>query len=281
MKRLCSVFLVVFFVTTSVAEGRKVGLTLSGGGALGFAHVGALQAFADNGIEFDCVAGTSMGAIVGSLYAAGVAPQEMLQLTERHDLNKTLKLISVQRSSKTGISSHKALREALEECLPKSFDSLQKPFFVSVTNLTTTQNEMVGTGKNLIDYVVASASVPGIFEVVDIAGNQYVDGGVLNNMPTQALVGLCDVIVGVDVVADYEKNKLQRTREVTTRALRMMIQSNSQQGQQLCDFLIKPQVLKDFSETDFDKYQEIYQCGYNAVKQFIAKNPKILLLKKQ
>lgn len=280
MKRLCSVFLVVFFVTTSVAEGRKVGLTLSGGGALGFAHVGALQAFADNGIEFDCVAGTSMGAIVGSLYAAGVAPQEMLQLTKQHHLNKTLKLISVQRSS-TGISSHKALREALEEALPANFDSLQKPFFVSVTNLTTAQNEIVNSGEHLIDYVVASASVPGIFEVVDIAGSQYVDGGVLNNMPAQALVGLCDVIVGVDVVADYEKNKLQRTREVTTRALRMMIQSNSLQGQRLCDYLIKPQVLKKFSETDFDKYQEIYQCGYNAVIDFIAENPKILRLKKQ
>lgn len=280
MKRFCGFFIVLFFVTTSVADGRKVGLTLSGGGALGFAHVGVLQAFADNGIEFDCVAGTSMGAIVGSLYAAGVNPQEMLQLTKRHNLNKTLKLISVQRSS-TGISSHKALREALEEVLPINFDSLQKPFFVSVTNLTTAQNEIVSSGEHLIDYVVASASVPGIFEVVDIAGNQYVDGGVLNNMPAQALVGLCDVIVGVDVVADYEKNKLQRTIEVTTRALRMMIQSNSLQGQRLCNYLIKPQVLKNFSETDFDKYQEIYQCGYNAVIDFIAENPKILRLKKQ
>lgn len=280
MKRFCGFFIVLFFVTTSVADGRKVGLTLSGGGALGFAHVGVLQAFADNGIEFDCVAGTSMGAIVGSLYAAGVNPQEMLQLTKRHNLNKTLKLISVQRSS-TGISSHKALREALEEALPANFDDLQKPFFVSVTNLTTAQNEIVSSGEHLIDYVVASASVPGIFEVVDIAGSQYVDGGVLNNMPAQALVGLCDVIVGVDVVADYEKNKLQRTREVTTRALRMMIQSNSLQGQRLCDYLIKPQVLKKFSETDFDKYQEIYQCGYNAVIDFIAENPKILRLKKQ
>ena len=280
MKRFCGFFIVLFFVTTSVADGRKVGLTLSGGGALGFAHVGVLQAFADNGIEFDCVAGTSMGAIVGSLYAAGVNPQEMLQLTKRHNLNKTLKLISVQRSS-TGISSHKALREALEEVLPINFDSLQKPFFVSVTNLTTAQNEIVSSGEHLIDYVVASASVPGIFEVVDIAGNQYVDGGVLNNMPAQTLVGLCDVIVGVDVVADYEKNKLQRTIEVTTRALRMMIQSNSLQGQRLCNYLIKPQVLKNFSETDFDKYQEIYQCGYNAVIDFIAENPKILRLKKQ
>ncbi len=280
MKRFCGFFIVLFFVTTSVADGRKVGLTLSGGGALGFAHVGVLQAFADNGIEFDCVVGTSMGAIVGSLYAAGVNPQEMLQLTKRHHLNKTLKLISVQRSS-TGISSHKALREALEEVLPINFDSLQKPFFVSVTNLTTAQNEIVSSGEHLIDYVVASASVPGIFEVVDIAGNQYVDGGVLNNMPAQALVGLCDVIVGVDVVADYEKNKLQRTREVTTRALRMMIQSNSLQGQRLCNYLIKPQVLKNFSETDFDKHQEIYQFGYNAVIDFIAENPKILRLKKQ
>ncbi len=283
MKRLSIFLILTLLLTNAMAEKPRVGIVLSGGGALGFAHIGALQAFADNGIEFDGVAGASMGAIVGSLYASGKTPQEMMEIVKQNRLNKVLKLVSSSRATRTGWSSHKTLRKVLtKELSSDSFDSLPTPFFVSITNLTKAQSEIVGSGNNLIDYVIASASVPGVFEVMTIDNDQYVDGGVLNNLPAQALTTSCDVIVGVDVFAHVGKlPPLKRAKNVALHSIRLMQEKNSEEGRLLCDFLIEPRLLERFSELDFENYKEIYQCGYDAVTQFIEENPKILQLKKQ
>lgn len=282
MKRL-SIFLIFALLTINVmAKTPRVGIVLSGGGALGFAHIGALQAFSDNGIEFDCVSGASMGAIVGCFYASGKTPHEMMEIVKQNKLNKVLKLVSSRRSTRTGWSSHKTLHNVLKKELSSgSFDSLPKPFFVSITNLTKAQSEIVGTGNSLIDYVIASASVPGVFEVMNINNDQYVDGGVLNNLPAQALTELCDVIVGIDVFAHVgELPALKHAQDVALHSIRIMQEQNSHEGRLLCNYLIEPRLLDRFSELDFEDYQEIYQRGYDAVTTFIAANPKILRLKK-
>lgn len=267
-----------------ISENSRIGIVLGGGGALGFAHIGVLQAFADNGIEFDCVAGASMGAIVGCLYASGKTPRDLMNIVKDEKLNQVLKLLSSShRTTRTGLSSHNTLIRVLRKLLPSSsFEDLSKPFFVSVTNLTKAQSEIVGSGDNLVSYVVASASVPGVFEVVNINGDQYVDGGVLNNLPAQPLSEMCEVIVGVDVFVHLNSlPPLKRAKEVALHAIRIMQESNSLNGQALCNYLIAPDVLEKFSEFDFNDYQAIYQCGYDATIAFITEHPQILQLKKK
>ena len=154
---------------------KKLGLALSGGGALGFAHIGAIQALEEHGIKPDYVSGSSMGAIIGVIYCAGYTPTEIMKVIKDEKLYKLEKLMSPKISLKRqGLSSHATLRTTLQEMLPHDcFDSLKIPFTVCVTNITSGKSEYYFSGKGLINWVVASASIPGVFEPVfvnDTAG---------------------------------------------------------------------------------------------------------------
>ncbi len=99
-----------------------------------------------------------------------------------------------------GLSTHNALRTVLKKYIPSDdFDSLPKRFFCCATDLTNGQAAYFGHGKRLSEYVVASASIPGVFDAIMIDSTSYVDGGALNNIPTQPIRPLCDVVIGINV----------------------------------------------------------------------------------
>ena len=174
---------------------KPLGICLSGGGAIGFAHIGVLQALLENGIEPQVVSGSSMGAIVGTLYAAGYSPAEMMQMIKEDRLYMVSKLMTFKpKFWKSGFSTHNTIIKLIGETIPHdSFDKLQKKMFVCVTNMNTMEWEIKSKGKNLATWVSASASIPGVFEAVEKEGNFYLDGGVLNNLPAQPLRPLCRV----------------------------------------------------------------------------------------
>ena len=161
---------------------HKIGLALSGGGALGFAHIGALQALEEHGVKPDFISGSSMGAIIGAIYCAGYSPAKIMRIIQAEKLYKLDKLMSPNLNFKQkGLSSHATLRATLKELIPHDcFDSLEIPFAVCVTNITSGIYEYYYSGKGIVDYVVSSASIPGVFDPVVIKNTTYVDGGVLN-----------------------------------------------------------------------------------------------------
>ncbi len=130
MKRILALVIVALLVATTAVQAQqkefKVGLSLSGGGALGFAHIGALQALEEHSINVEILSGTSMGAIIGTIYAAGHTPREILEFVEENKLNKKKNLLSFHSfKHNTGFSSHDKLSEALDKLMPHSdFDSL-------------------------------------------------------------------------------------------------------------------------------------------------------------
>ncbi|MBP9016383.1 MAG: patatin-like phospholipase family protein [Paludibacteraceae bacterium] len=255
----------------------KTGICLSGGGALGFAHIGVLKALEENGISPGQIAGSSMGAIVGTLYAAGFTPSEMLQMIREDKLYKITKLMSIHPMSlKSGLSTHEMLRELIKELIPhNSFELLKKKMYVCVSNLNKAEWEIVESGKELDKWVAASASIPGVFEAIQEKKEYYVDGGLLNNMPAQALKQNCEVIIGVDVIPHLNDIQLKKPVDTLTYSIRIIQHKNAQKGRKLCQFLIEPKAIQKFHEFSFDAYQQIYEEGYKCTCSFIENNPSI------
>ena len=265
----------------SQPDGQTLGLCLSGGGALGFAHIGVIQSLEDHGIHPTHIVGSSMGAIVGTLYAAGYMPAQMLQLIKDDKLYKVSKLMTFHPSFfKSGLSDHNLLRSLIHELIPhNSFEGLEKKMQVCVVNLNKAEWEIVGSGNELDKWVSASASIPGVFETVNKGETYYVDGGLLNNMPAQAIEKYCATIIGVDVIPHKIPSQLKKPIDTLAFSFRAVQHQNSKAGRDLCRFLIEPQAVEEFHEFSFESYQAIYQHGYSAATKYIVKHPEMLQLK--
>jgi NTE family protein len=257
---------------------HKIGVALSGGGALGYAHIGVLDALEDYGIEPTIVAGTSMGAIVGVLYAAGYHPEDMLKLITDHKMTNKKKIMSLDiKSSELGLFSKKYIASFLEKTLPtNSFDSLPKPFYCAVTNLMTTKGEIISSGDRLQKYTLASMSIPVLFQSVVIDSMVYIDGGITNNLPARSIRDKCDILISVDVNPYTEVTKLNTIKEAVMRTMTTLVMNTSLDGRACSDYIVDVYASHQYSILDFAKYKEIYKIGYDAGMHFLLNHPELL-----
>lgn len=248
---------------------QKVGLALSGGGALGYAHIGFLQAMKEYKFEVDVVSGTSMGSIIGALYCAGYTPIEILDLVDKENMNKILSIVKLNSSFGKGFFNHEKLSKVLQKNIPHNdFSKLNKKFYCCVTNFNDATYKFIGEGNLLKEYVIASASIPVIFEPKLVEGEQYIDGGVMQNLPVEPLVDeKCDFIIGVDVVSVPNQSEVKGIINIFSRALALSIVSNSEKWAKKCDYIITPN-LENYTIIDFDKAQELFDIGYEFGKVF-------------
>lgn len=250
---------------------QKIGVSLCGGGALGFAHLGALQALEEHGIKPDMVAGASMGSLIGSLYCAGYRPQEILALVEKHHLDRFSNLTSIRRDSRRGFFGWRTIRQLMRQLIPHDhFDSLQTPLAVSLTNLTTGQVEYAAHGPKLKEYVMASASLPGVFEALEIDSMIYVDGGLLDNLPTRPLHDAgCDFVIGIDVM-DYPVGKaVGSAKEVVLQTVLLFNGENNRSHAGQCNWYIHFDTASKYDIMSFEAYRELYQLGYKATTEYL------------
>src|ERR1035437_10377330 len=238
----------------------SLGLCLSGGGALGIAHIGVIQALEENRIYPTHIAGSSMGAIVGTLYAAGYSPTDIMRMIKEDKLYKITKIMSFRPTLfKSGVSSHQLLRTLIKELIPQNnFESLKKKMHICGSNLNTAEWEIMDTGGDLDKWVSASASVPGVFETVKEGDVYYVDGGLMNNMPAQAIT-YCPNIIGVDVIPHRVPTELNKPMDSLAFSLRARAHYNSKAGRNLCRFIIDPQAIEKHTYFNFDPYEAIYE----------------------
>lgn len=257
---------------------KPLGLCLCGGGAIGFAHIGVLQALLENGIEPQVVSGSSMGAIVATLYAAGYSPVKMMELIKEDRLYMVSKLMTFKpKFWKSGFLTHGTVQNLIREIIPHdSFDKLPKKLHVCVTNMNTMEWEIKNSGKDLATWVTASASIPGVFEAIEKDGMFYLDGGVLNNLPAQPLKPLCRAVIGVDVFPFTPPTKMHRPIDAISYTVRGIQHLNSSEGRSMCDFLIEPTVVRCYHEFRFEAYQKIFKIGYMDTIDYIKANPEIL-----
>lgn len=264
------------------SRNNALGICLSGGGALGFAHIGALQSLEDHGIFPQHVVGSSMGAIIGTLYAAGYSPAEMLTFIKEDKFYKVTKLMNFQPTFlKSGLSNHSVLRALIRDLIPhNSFEQLKKKMHICVVNLNKAQWQIIDSGDELDKWVAASASTPGIFEAIKNDGEYFVDGGLLNNMPAQGIEEDCQTIIGIDVIPHLVPAELNKMIETLAFSVRAMQHQNSVEGRDLCRYVIEPTAIAEFHEFSFDAYQSIYQHGYSTTTKFIVDNPEMMRLTK-
>lgn len=247
--------------------GKKIiyGISLSGGGARGLAHIGVLSALEECGIYPSVIAGCSMGAVVGAFYAAGYTPAEMLALVKKEKLHKLFKW----RLPKEGMLSLDVLRERMREYIPQdSFKALKKPLFVAVSNISKGQGEIISSG-SLHRAVLASASVPIVFDPQVLHGQYYVDGALYDNMPVDPLLGRCDRIIASNVNYSGPVKELSGIKSIAERVYRLAINQHVWKNFQKCDIVIDPPDLRNHSVFDFKHLDAIVGIGYRETMKSI------------
>ena len=245
----------------------EFGITLSGGGARGIAHIGVLAALEKYGIKPEIISGTSMGALVGVFYAAGYSPKEILDIVETRKLHKLIKW----HMPFSGLIDMDKVNEILTESIdPDNFSALKLPFYCAVTNLNSGMMEVISEGK-LFQWVLASASIPVVFEPQVIDGQTYVDGGLMNNLPAEAIRDKCKTLIGVHVNHNGPEKEVKGLKTIAERCFRLGIAQNVNDSKKLCDFFIEPPDTRDFSTFNFNKAKEIYQVGFDETEKGILK----------
>ncbi len=238
----------------------KIGLVLSGGGHRGVAHAGALKAMQERGIEVHSISGVSAGSIVGAMHAANYSPEDML------DLFKRIKLFTISNFARkgAGIVSTEAFHKILLEYFPTdSFQDLEKPLYVTVSDLITAKRVVFDRGR-LIPAVLASSAVPGVFTPIKIGDHLYTDGGVLDNFPVKPLRNRVDEIFGVYVcpIKEMQITDFKRTIDVLNRALLLKMHSLSVNKFKECKVLVNPLELSAYHLFQSGQVDTIYQIGY-------------------
>lgn len=282
-------------VVEAVRSRPRVGLVLGGGGARGIAHVGVLQVLEEMQIPIDCIAGTSMGSIIGGLYASGMTPEEMEKTLTKIDwpevftdgpprANLPFRTKQEQRVlinagvgvNSDGVQLPKGLLEGqnllllLEELsLPVAsvhdFDKLRIPYRAVATDLATGEPVVLGSGE-LAKAMRASMSIPSALVPVERDGKLLVDGGVSDNLPIDVVRKLChpDVVIAVDVGAPLAPasqltSVLSITNQLTTiLTVRNVVEQVKTLGKK--DILITPD-LHDISSIDFDRSSDAVRFG--------------------
>ncbi|HNR41285.1 MAG TPA: patatin-like phospholipase family protein [Bacteroidales bacterium] len=236
------------------------GLVLSGGGARGFAHIGVLQALNETGIYPDVISGTSAGALVGVLYADGFSPREIMKM-----MNSTSRLHYIRPTiPREGLLQISGIERILRENLrAKRFEELKLPLYVTVTDLNNGKAEYFSRGE-LIEPVIASASIPVLFKPVIINDIHYVDGGVLDNMPIRPLENRCSRIIGSFVnPVGYEETVVSLT-QIAERVFMLNMSKEVLEKKERFDLFIAPQELKNYKILDPEKAVEVFDLGYTA-----------------
>jgi NTE family protein len=255
----------------------KIGIVLSGGGARGYAHLGVLQAINEVGIFPDVISGTSAGALVGVLYADGYSPYEILSMmnwASRFDFMRPA-------LPREGLLQINAITKILKSSLHvKTFEELKIPLFVSATDLNNGMAVYFSKG-DLFDPVIASASIPVLFQPVKIDDISYVDGGVLDNMPIRPIENTCSFIIGSFVNPVGHVEKVSGLISIAERTFMLSMSRDILDKAKRFDLFIAPPELRNFSFLAPDKAQELFTIGYNATKEKLAEvDIEILLSQK-
>ncbi len=278
---------------TNVPKNRPViGLALGGGGAQAMTEVGVLQWFEDHHIPVDVIAGTSMGSIIGALYATGHTPEEMKQILTEDSISSVFRIgqsysaqnfrrredsrdvpnsitvglrhgVEFRNSLLTEVGLNELLeREFLRYNDQTDFNRLPIPFRCQATDLTDAKTVTFARG-SLRDAVIASASIPGVFRPFQLDGHQYVDGAILENLPTPDVKQMgADVVLAVSLkLAPLGNGDLDNILGVLQRAFSVGIEVNEEHDRHLANLVITPDV-SGFSAASYLKVYQLAERGY-------------------
>jgi NTE family protein len=290
----CRIFWAALFVVVSLPshsqDRPKIGLTLSGGGAKGIAHIGILQAIDSAGLNIDYITGTSMGSVMGALYAAGYSGNEMekiareldwiglfsgkpryeyVNMDEKAEFDQYAIEVPFEKGKlklTTGAIEGQEIWLKFQELLMpvyniKDFSMLSIPFKCIATDVGTGAVVVLDHGE-IVTAIRASMAIPSVFTAIDHGDTKLVDGGVVRNFPVSDVVAMgADYTIGVNL-----SQGLQKAEDLTT-AVDILYQiafykdaDDFQQERKLCNILVEPPV-EDYSAASFTSVEELLKIG--------------------
>ncbi|AXT18804.1 patatin [Flavobacteriaceae bacterium AU392] len=288
----------VLFAQKQSNDDIKIGLVLSGGGAKGFAHIGVLKVIDSLGIKIDYISGTSMGAVVGALYASGYSGKQLDSIFSRLTFNEVVN-DEVPRASKTFYERDNSERHAITLPFDKfkiqlpsgiskgqnifdlftkltfhvneinDYEKLPIPFFCIATNVETGVQVILDKGI-LAESISASSAFPSLYQPIIIDDMVLIDGGVANNYPIEELKAKgMDVIIGIDVQDDLaNRNDLKTGPDILLQINNYRTTSAMKKKSKLTDIYIRPDIT-DFTVVSFGDGKEIIEKGRLAANKSI------------
>jgi NTE family protein len=241
----------------------QIGLALGGGAARGIAHIGVLKVMEEFEIPVDTIAGTSVGSIIGALRAGGKTAREIQSFSENIAWTKLLQL----SFSGLGLAKTKRMEELVESILGDlSIESLSIPFAAVAVDIGA-YKEVIFTNGPVARAVRASSSIPGIFEPVMDGDRALVDGGVMNNLPTEVARSLgADIVIAVDLNAGITVgDKPSNLFDISYRSFAALMWNTSRNGRNSADILIEPDI-GDIPYHDLGRADELLAAGEAAAR---------------
>jgi len=241
-------------------QSKSIGLILSGGGVRGMAHIGLIRALNEFGVSANVVSGSSVGALVGALYANGNSVEDMLSFFKETPLFK-YNFITIL---KPGFLDTDRYFDIFKGYFPEdSFDALERKLHVVATNLQLGEQTYFSEGE-LIRTLLASAALPPVFSPVELNGQLFADGGIMNNFPLEPIVDQVDFVIGsnVSVVSELYKNALKNSLQITGRVTSLMIYAINRKKLEACDLLLEFKELEKIGVLDRKGIEKAYQVGY-------------------
>jgi NTE family protein len=276
------------------AARSRIGLALSGGGALGLAQIGVIEWIEEHHIPVDRIAGTSMGSIIGAMYATGMSPDEIRDFALKINWDQALLpepvyrdlsfrrkqdrrdfLVNAPLGFKHGLEGPNGYnpgqgvgllldRIAFPESNIRSFDDLPIPFRCVATDMQSGEAVVLHDGP-LANAVRASMAIPGVFTPVEIKGRLLADGGMVQNIPVETVRAMnADVVIAVELrLPAGDISQLRSITGVLSRAIDVMITQNERRSLPLADAKVSVD-MKGFGITDYSRVGELIQLGYRS-----------------
>uniref|UniRef100_UPI0035AED75B patatin-like phospholipase family protein n=1 Tax=Flavobacterium sp. TaxID=239 RepID=UPI0035AED75B len=298
MKKIFWLFLIIIFTQNLFAQETdtkrpKIGLVLSGGGAKGFAHIGVLKVIEQAGIKIDYIGGTSMGAVVGGLYASGYTASQIDSIFQQTNFDKLIQDY-IPRTSKSfyekrndelytitlpfrkfkigipvalskGMYNYNLLAKLTHDVRDiKDFNKLPTPFVCVATNIETGEEVILHEGY-LPQALMASSAFPSLFSPVELNGKILIDGGVTNNYPVEEVRKMgADIIIGVDVQDNLKDRKsLNDATRILVQITNLDMINKMKEKIKLTDIYIKPDI-SNFGVVSFSEGNNIIKKGEEA-----------------
>ena len=309
MKKLSIIFILLLSSFSLFAQSQykrpKIGLVLSGGGAKGFAHIGVLKVLEEAGIQIDYIGGTSMGAVIGGLYASGYTATQIDSIFQKTNFDELINDY-IPRASKNFYEKRNdelyafvlpfnKFRVGIPEALSKGmynfnlltrltrnvkdvkdFNQLPIPFLCIATDIESGEQVLLNKG-NLAQAMLASSAFPSLFSPVEIDGKLLIDGGVVNNYPVDEVLKLgADIIIGVDVQDGLKDRTLLRdATKILVQISNLNMIDRMRENVKKTTFYIKPDI-KEYGVISFDKGREIITKGEEATFAIYEKLKKLV-----
>ena len=310
MKNIAAIFLLIFifcqntFSQDTIKSRKKIGLVLSGGGAKGFAHIGVIKVLEKAGVKIDYIGGTSVGSVIGALYASGYNATQLDSIFRDTDFNNLI-TDYIPRSSKNfyekrndemyafslpvnnfkvgiplslskGMFNYNLINRLTKHVKEiHDFNKLPIPFLCMATDIETGQQVVLNKGY-LAKALLASSAFPSIFSPVELEGKLLVDGGVSNNFPVDEIRKLgADIIIGVDVQDEIkDRNSLNDATKILVQINNLQMIEKMKANKETTDIYIKPEV-NQYGIISFDAIEDIINKGEMAANEQIDKIKKL------